>query len=394
MNNFRLSNKKIYNDSRSTIENLHEEKLQSIINKENNLELKKNNLIFLRNKLKAIQSSGDNLNKSNKIFEIQAEITELENEIHNIENNYELIDYVDKAWEFLHDFKISELQIDQNDDNNNDNNNCKSDVNNNSTSTILSFINKTGKTNKGEEYKKYYDKCILDINVPSSNSNSSNNYCKSCNEDNFEIDFKNGIIICTNCGNCEQYFEYTSSNINFSDSTQIETISQQFSYQRKNHFKEWLNQLQGKEVTVIPDSIITLILLEAKKERISKSDDITADRVKKYLKKLKLNKYYEHVPNLISKLTNKPPLVITPDFEKILLDLFDKIQIPFKNHCPINRKNFLSYSYTLHKFCQLLGKNEYLIYFPLLKSREKLFEQEKIWKDMCTDLNWKFITSI
>ena len=50
-------------------------------------------------------------------------------------------------------------------------------------------------------------------------------------------------------------------------------------------------------------------------------------------------------------------------FEKILLDLFDKIQEPFIKHCPKTRKNFLSYSYTLHKFCQLLDKNEFLIYF-------------------------------
>jgi len=174
----------------------------------------------------------------------------------------------------------------------------------------------------------------------------------------------------------------------------IETISQPFSYQRKNHFKEWLNQLQGKEVTAIPDSIITLILLEIKKERITDSNDITSDRIKKYLKKLKLNKYYEHIPNLISKITNRPQLIIDAQFEEILLDLFEKIQEPFKKHCPKNRKNFLSYSYTLHKFCLLLDKKEYLIYFPLLKSREKLFEQEKIWKGICNDLNWKFVPSI
>ena len=30
----------------------------------------------------------------------------------------------------------------------------------------------------------------------------------------------------------------------------------------------------------------------------------------------------------------------------------------------------------------------------LLKSREKLFEQEKIWKGICDDLKWKFVPSI
>ena len=257
---------------------------------------------------------------------------------------------------------------------------------------ILNYINKTGKTKKGEEYNRYYNKCFLNINYH--NNSSSNNLCKNCNKNNFELDSKNGIIICTNCGLCEQYYDNSTNGMNYNDCTHVEPISQPFSYQRKNHFREWLNQLQGKEVTVIPESVITLILLEIKKERIVDSDNITSERIKKYLKKLKLNKYYEHIPNLISKITNKPPLIITNEFQDLLLELFDKIQEPFKKHCPKDRKNFLSYSYTLHKFCKLLNKDEYLIYFPLLKSREKLFEQEKIWKGICEDLNWKFVPSV
>ena len=140
--------------------------------------------------------------------------------------------------------------------------------------------------------------------------------------------------------------------------------------------------------------MIELVLIELKKERLNTSDKITSDKIKSILKKLKLNKYYEHIPNIISKITNTPPLRISTEFEEQLLNLFDKIQEPFIKHCPKTRKNFLSYSYTLHKFCQLLDKPEYLIYFPLLKSRIKLFEQEKIWKDICSDLNWKFIASI
>ena len=301
-----------------------------------------------------------------------------------------MVDYIDRAWEFLLNFKDNDNESNNNESNNNESNNNESNNNesnnnesnnnesnnsesnnsksnnnesnnnesnnsesNNSESNnseqfnkkkientnILKFINKTGKTTKGEEYNRYYSKCFLNINCPTING-SSNNYCKNCKEDNFEIDSKNGIIICTNCGSCEQYYDYSVNGINYNDFNHIETSSQPFSYQRKNHFKEWLNQLQGKEVTIIPDSVINLILLEIKKERVIKSDEITSERIKKYLKKLKLNKYYEHIPNLISKITNKPPLTITKDFEEILLELFDKIQEPFKKHCPKNRKNF------------------------------------------------------
>ena len=422
MNTFRLSNKKVHKDSRSTIENLHNEKMDKIFNSYKTLDNKKEKLKFLKEKLEVLEQNR-NSTTSKTIISTREEIKTLEESINYIEKDCELSDYIDKAWEFLINFNDNDDNItitdnktidetnesnknnesnesDESNKNNQSNQSTKSNESNESNENkdtkkngnILNFINKTGKTNKGEEYKRYYNKCFLNINYVQDNSDV--NICKNCKSNSFEIDSKNGLIICNICGVCNIYYENTSANLNYSDISHVETVSQPFSYQRKNHFREWLNQLQGKEVTVIPESVITLVLLEIKKERIENADEITAERVKKYLKKLKLNKYYEHIPNLISKLTNKPPLCITSEFEEVLLDLFDKIQQPFTKYCPSNRKNFLSYSYTLHKFCQLLNKTEFLIYFPLLKSREKLFEQEKIWKGICNDLNWKFIPSI
>ena len=49
MNNFRLSNKKIHQDSRSSIENLHNEKMNNIFKKYGTLEKKKKEVkIFKR----------------------------------------------------------------------------------------------------------------------------------------------------------------------------------------------------------------------------------------------------------------------------------------------------------------------------------------------------------
>ena len=86
--------------------------------------------------------------------------------------------------------------------------------------------------------------------------------------------------------------------------------------------------------------------------------------------------------------------VYIKELEERLRSMFKDIQIPFMKHCPPSRKNFLSYSYVLHKFIQLLEKDEFLKYFPLLKSREKLHEQDLIWKKICVELNWQFIKSI
>jgi hypothetical protein len=74
--------------------------------------------------------------------------------------------------------------------------------------------------------------------------------------------------------------------------------------------------------------------------------------------------------------------------------MFAEIQEPFQRNKPPERKNFLSYSFTLYKFCELLGEDSMLVYFPLLKSNEKLYKQDQIWKKICKDLRWEFIPSI
>ena len=82
------------------------------------------------------------------------------------------------------------------------------------------------------------------------------------------------------------------------------------------------------------------------------------------------------------------------EIEERLRVMFREIQNPFIKYCPKDRKNFLSYSYVLHKFCELLEYDDFLDKFPLLKSREKLHQQDLIWKNICEYLNWEFIKSI
>jgi len=58
------------------------------------------------------------------------------------------------------------------------------------------------------------------------------------------------------------------------------------------------------------------------------------------------------------------------------------------------RKNFLSYSYILFKFCEILGLDEFKQNFQLLKGRDKLHKQDQIFRAICEKLNWlELITS-
>ena len=167
-----------------------------------------------------------------------------------------------------------------------------------------------------------------------------------------------------------------------------------FAYKKINHLNEWLAQFQAKETTEIPQDIFEQIQNELKKERIIDTIKLKPSKLREILKKLKLSKYYEHVAHIMNRLNGVQAPVLSREVEDKLRYMFREIQPSFIKHCPKGRSNFLSYSYVLYKFCQLLELDEFLPCFPLLKSREKLYMQDKIWQCICEDMGWEFIKSI
>jgi hypothetical protein len=228
---------------------------------------------------------------------------------------------------------------------------------------------------------------------------TSKNHIKKTNNDNLEICKccksqmiclqHDAIIICEKCG----YQELLLVEQNRPILKQNIKDTSHFSYKRINHFREWCNQVQGKESTDIPDEIFEKILNEIKKEKILDTKTITYTKMREILKRLRINKYYEHINYIINRINGIPTPQFSSELEDKLCNMFRDIQGPFLKHCPKDRKNFLSYSYVLYKFFQILGLTEYLKYFPLLKSREKLYIQDQIWRKICEELNYEFIAS-
>ena len=42
----------------------------------------------------------------------------------------------------------------------------------------------------------------------------------------------------------------------------------------------------------------------------------------------------------------------------------------------------------------MLNYRDFLPYFPMLKDREKIIEQDIIWKNICKELDWKYIPTV
>lgn len=221
------------------------------------------------------------------------------------------------------------------------------------------------------------------------NNNDTTEICHRCNIPLICLQH-DAIMICNNCG----YQELLLVEQNRPILKQNTKDTSHFSYKRINHFREWCNQVQGKESTDIPNDIFEKILNEIKKEKIIDTKRITYSKMREILKRLRINKYYEHINYIINRINGIPTPQFSTELEEKLCSMFKDIQGPFLKHCPKDRKNFLSYSYVLYKFFQILGLNEYLKFFPLLKSREKLYVQDQIWKKICEDLNYKIIPSL
>ena len=242
---------------------------------------------------------------------------------------------------------------------------------------ILNFFsNKEEVDNDDEEIKKVNECC-------------SEYVCKACGSSNLLFISSESVYECTSCGNVQNSTDW-SNNISYRDPPKETSY---FSYRRVNHFSEWLNLVQGKETNSIPNEVIQKVVETIKRDR-KQISDVTISDLKLILKRNKFNKYYENSPYIHNVINKKFTSILTRKQEVILKDMFSKIQVPFLKACPESRKNFLSYSFILHKFCEILEWNDIKRKFPLLKSREKLHSADLIWKKICNELNWKFYKSI
>ena len=215
----------------------------------------------------------------------------------------------------------------------------------------------------------------------------------SCPACDVEMTFyqNESLLGCPRCG-FEEFILIDSEKPSYKDPPREVTY---FAYKKINHFNEWLAQFQAKENTDIPQDVIDAVMRELRKERISDPKKVKKDKIRDVLHKLKLTKMYDHVQQIKNRIQQQMTmLTLNKEMEEKLQHMFKEIQPAFIKYCPANRSNFLSYPYVLYKLCQLLEMDEFLPCFQLLKSREKLYQQDQVWQKICQEMRWQFIRSI
>ena len=374
MSNFRIKkdtkkNKKSNIKDSSTLDKKHKQQVKFFKNKKKSLAKIEKEVIKIDKELDLMNIKKDNLEEVDlkKRADLLNRKDNLEEEIEYIKNNQYEMDYYDKAGDLINDYyelrdkKINELK---------------------QSKSILEYLN----PNKKKEEKKNSRAKIFEkfchridgIRINIDDGKDRIKYCKECNIEK-TLDYSESAYICSNCGEMEE--------IIIDEDRQIKEYSP---YKRLNHFREWLNQFQAKESTEISDDVCINIIKEINRNRITDLADLDRNRMQGILKKLGYNHLYEHIPYIINKLSNLPPPKINSNIESRFLKMFMLIQEPWELYKPKGRKNFLSYSYILYKFCELLELDDLLEFFPLLKSPEKLKEQDQVWKKFCLYLKWEY----
>ena len=372
MATFKLAKKDAVSDTRTNIYDLHEKKIEYFDSEK----LKLPDYINLLCDLKKKRSQA-NLDEK---YTLIKQIDELEQSINKINNDTELTEYLLEFSETIHNNNSIDLYEE-----------------NSNKGQMDSFYTSRINNSKIATYNEYIHKFNPELKEIASNSSTpKRQYCGKCDCDSDKTiyEYKTSCEMCTECGSTQQIILHSEGVPVYSENTEQVVL---FNYDRKNHFQECMNQLQAKENTTIPVCIINDLSIEFKKYNITRPEQFTNILVQSYLKKLKYNKYYEHIPTIINEFCGLKAPKLTPELEQQLKIMFDEIQVPFEKYskivCPL-RKNFLNYNYTFFKMCELLGKDEFLNYFPLLKNRERLYEHDLIWKGICNDLEWEFIPSI
>jgi len=232
--------------------------------------------------------------------------------------------------------------------------------------------------------------------IDQKNPNKNIIKCDNCNnKTNFEI--LDSYYMCKECGaQLHSVLKYSS----YKDIERV-NISGKYTYDRKVHFRDCLNQFQGKQNSTVPESVykelikqfqLHGLLVESKNKKIRFSK-ITKEHILLFLKETGNSKYYEDVNLIRNYLTGiKPPDIshieskLLEDFD-ILTTAYDK---KFRKDKKYQRKNFINTQYVLY---QLLKKYKFPCKrsdFNILKTTDRKSFHDEICKDLFNELNWNF----
>jgi hypothetical protein len=209
--------------------------------------------------------------------------------------------------------------------------------------------------------------------------------CKTCMID-MDAFYDKAIAVCPKCN------EFEKMLVESEMPSQRETFTEKprYPYKRIGHGKERLDQFLCIGTPNIPKTVYTTILLELEKHNIEPRQ-ASLCFIEKMLKKNKMSKCYDYIMFIYCRVTQKKPIQVTREEYDMVLKMFAEAEEVYETkYKPADRENFLKYTFVLNKIFLTIGCKDIAKYFTLLKSDDKMKQQEKIWKLICEDLGWDY----
>lgn len=359
--------------------NFHEDSEINILSIDNkikqNFKKTKNDLEIYKNRLHELETT----KKSQKLSirsrkEIDKNIEELENIIYEIEHEEKLNYHIAETAEILEKYKsILETPVKM-------------------SFTGRSKTDEKEKNNLVEEYLRivsaYY---IADINIATKKQVLIS--CETCG--NKEFATEENISVCVTCGREYIMQHYATS---YKDVERV-NISTKYTYDRKVHFRDCINQYQGRQNCTINQKVYDsledilekhhLLIGDKNTQKDIRFSKVTKEHILMFLKELKYAKHYENVTLIHFNMTGKKPDDISHledslmhDFD-ILVDTYDR---HFKHK--IDRVNFISTQYVLY---QLLQKHHHCCKkedFVILKTMDRKSFHDDICRELFALVGW------
>ena len=383
-------------EARTTLDAIHNQHIQELLDEKKNIQQYKDELNELNKKIKETTSTTE-------LWRLERDAEMLEKKIKSVENETEIMDYYLRTGDILYNYYDIHDKIQQG--------NYAQTSAKAKPGSILAILEEVAQdeiqetqdaqeTHSVKPEKKSLQRNqllneYLQLEDPSMVRNTIDDYedswtvCDKCCAEMI-ICLNEANITCSKCGYQEALLVDTDKP-SYKDPPREACY---YAYKKINHFNEWLAQFQAKESTEIPDDVYDAILFQLKREQITNMGALKPTKLREILRKMKCSKYYEHIPHIINRLNGQNAPFMSREDEERLRHMFREIQPSFKKHCPKGRRNFLSYSYVLYKFCELLEMDEYLACFPLLKNRDKLYLQDKTWELICKDQRWHYLRTV
>jgi hypothetical protein len=218
--------------------------------------------------------------------------------------------------------------------------------------------------------------------------------CSNCNNNIFDNIDDNTYV----CINCSTEFVTIKNTSSYKDVDRV-NICTKYTYNRKVHFRDCINQYQGKQNCTINQEIYDQLDEQFKIHSLLQGNEndskeyryerITKDIIMMFLKELGYSKHYENVNLIHYNITGKKPDDISHLEEKLMHDfdqlteLYDKIFVK-----KINRNNFINTQYVLY---QLLKRHKHPCKknnFSVLKTIDRISFHDDVVKILFQQLGW------